>query len=180
MCWRHISTPPDQQGRSAYAVVMIDLNDFKIINDTHGHAAGDAVLVTIGRHLEHLIRAADLVARYAGDEYVVVLAGPISDDDAHRISKKPAMAAVEPVLHRGTCLDVGAAIGVAVGRSGESAAALIAQADAATYAAKRDGQRAPHGLLAKVDRSSSPTDAGRRRRWVSASSTPDPLGRGRS
>ncbi len=142
-----LNSTPDPAGRSACAVVMLDLNDFKLVNDTYGHPAGDAVLVAIGQHLARLSRASDLVARYGGDEYVVVLAGPISDDDAQRVAATLATAVTAPVQHAGLSLDVAASVGVALGRSGETAATVIARADAAMYEVKRGRSSSPVEFL---------------------------------
>ena len=114
------------------AVVMIDLDHFKRVNDTEGHEAGDKVLLALADHLSHSVRDADTVARYGGEEFLVVLRGAWSGgmEIAQRLcaswrSGRPATTF---------------SAGVAVHRVGQSPHATVAEADAALYAAKRTGR----------------------------------------
>jgi len=130
------------RGRSV-AVLMLDLDGFKAINDAHGHAAGDAALREVARRLRRCVRERDLVARLGGDEFVVVLtdlggrSGAVQDS-LDRIHD----ALADPIAFNGTSLSLGAAVGVALfPRDGGTTADLLAHADRGMYAAKgtRDG-----------------------------------------
>jgi diguanylate cyclase (GGDEF)-like protein/PAS domain S-box-containing protein len=125
----------------AASVLFIDLDRFKAVNDSAGHAAGDAVLVAVARALEEQVRHADTVARLGGDEFAVLL-NCCNRVGAAGVSEK-MRAAVEAlrVPWSGDALTVGACIGVVeVEPALPDAAAVLAAADAACYAAKRDGR----------------------------------------
>jgi diguanylate cyclase (GGDEF)-like protein len=124
-------------------VLMVDLDGFKAVNDTFGHAAGDEALREVARRLKRSVRERDLVARLGGDEFVVVLtdlggrSGAVHDSMA-RISE----ALSEPIAYDGTSVTLGAAMGVATfPADGGNGADLLAHADRGMYAAKgaRDG-----------------------------------------
>jgi diguanylate cyclase (GGDEF)-like protein len=131
------------------AVLFIDLDRFKAVNDTHGHAAGDALLSEVARRLRRAVRESDLVARLGGDEFVVV-AQALQDPaaDALRMARTVRHALCRPVrvpADDGAAVDleVAASFGLAVLAPGAGAAAnapaLLKDADAAMYRAKADG-----------------------------------------
>jgi diguanylate cyclase (GGDEF)-like protein len=122
--------------------VMLDLNGFKEVNDTHGHQAGDEVLVTIARRLRSFIRAPDAVARLGGDEFVVIVRE--ADEPALRhLAARVEQAVSYPMAIDGVDVRVTASCGIAIagsgpiGGSGPDAAELLATADRQMYAAKR-------------------------------------------
>jgi diguanylate cyclase (GGDEF)-like protein/PAS domain S-box-containing protein len=125
------------RGRSV-ALLMLDLDGFKAINDTHGHAAGDEALREVARRLRRCVRERDMVARLGGDEFVVVLTdmGPRSravEDSIDRIQA----ALAEPIKFNGTQLGLGAAVGVATyPADAGDVPDLLAHADRGMYAAK--------------------------------------------
>jgi diguanylate cyclase (GGDEF)-like protein len=123
------------------ALVLLDLDDFKKVNDTHGHPAGDAVLRTIGEVLGSGVRQIDLAARYGGEEFVVLV--PESDlKGATQLAKRLrlAISKARAELPDGRLLKVTASFGVAVKGDLTSAEQLIAAADEALYEAKRAGK----------------------------------------
>jgi two-component system, cell cycle response regulator len=123
------------------ALVLLDLDDFKKVNDTHGHPAGDAVLRTIGEVLGSGARQIDLAARYGGEEFVVLV--PESDlKGATQLAKRLrlAISKARAELPDGRLLKVTASFGVAVKSDLTSAEQLIAAADEALYEAKRAGK----------------------------------------
>jgi diguanylate cyclase (GGDEF)-like protein/PAS domain S-box-containing protein len=129
------------QGRQAAALLMIDLDDFKPVNDSAGHAAGDAVLKAVAQSLLGQVRASDTVARLGGDEFAVLLPG-CEQDRARTIADK-VLAAVSAIAlpWETRMLRVGASIGVAtLSNSHVEASQWVAEADAACYAAKRAGR----------------------------------------
>ncbi len=125
-----------------FAVLFVDLDHFKAINDTHGHAAGDRVLQEITRRLRGSVRASDTVARYAGDEFTVVLRHIVKNDDVQRVAEKILQVVGEPLaLENGTRLQVGVSIGVSFfPDDAADAETLLKHADEAMYAAKRQGR----------------------------------------
>ena len=124
------------------ALLAIDLDWFKEVNDTLGHAAGDEVLRAVGRLIESAVRAGDLVARIGGDEFVAVLLGAGHVQRAGEIADGIIARLAAPLrLEGGTQVQIGASIGVAQARTAEdSPAALMRRADAAMYTSKQSGR----------------------------------------
>ncbi|MFD1839456.1 diguanylate cyclase (GGDEF) domain-containing protein [Paracidovorax cattleyae] len=123
-----------------FTLMLLDLDGFKAVNDTHGHAAGDAVLVALVQRLRALLRDGDLVARLGGDEFAVLLAGAPPRTALADKARAMANAVVSPLGFEGRNLAVGLSVGIARhpgdGRTLES---LLRAADAAMYASKRRG-----------------------------------------
>ena len=124
------------------ALMFLDVDHFKSINDTHGHGGGDQVLVEFARRLARCVRGTDTVARLAGDEFVILLEGLQQPDDASVIAEKIRAELVAPfVLDDGTPVGVTASMGIAlVDDADRFPAAVVAKADAALYRAKRAGR----------------------------------------
>lgn len=123
------------------AVLYIDLDGFKDVNDSHGHAAGDVLLQQVARRLEGCVRAEDTIARFGGDEFGVVLTTLAQEDDAEVVAVKILQALAAPFDLGGTPVHVSASIGAALyPLHGRSADGLVAHADHAMYAAKRAGK----------------------------------------
>jgi diguanylate cyclase (GGDEF)-like protein len=120
------------------AVLLIDLDHFKPINDSLGHAAGDELLVAVAHRISGCLRANDTAARFGGDEFVVLAEGVTTVDDAREVAERVIGALAEPFLIAGVKMSVRASIGVALAPTGAgSADELLNNADAAMYAAKR-------------------------------------------
>jgi diguanylate cyclase (GGDEF)-like protein/PAS domain S-box-containing protein len=115
------------------ALLFVDLNDFKEINDQWGHTVGDAVLAVLGRRIKTLIRAGDSAARLGGDEFAVVLASVAEPDIAARIAERLVASVAEPIEIEGRHLRVHASVGIALGFDPH---AMLKEADAAMYRAK--------------------------------------------
>ncbi len=129
-----------------FAVLFVDLDHFKAVNDTYGHAAGDEVLRLVARRLGASIRASDTVARYAGDEFTVVLRHIIKNDDVSRVAEKIVQSMAPSLyLEDGTELQLTASIGVSFFPDDASdVQALIKHADEAMYVAKHLGRNNFH------------------------------------
>ena len=125
---------------SRFALLFLDLDRFKAINDTLGHGAGDAVLREVALRLQKCMRGADFIARPGGDEFVILLSRIASITDVEFLSRRVIEALSEPIrLHERTVY-VGASVGAAVFPDhGRDAEALTAHADAAMYRAKAAG-----------------------------------------
>lgn len=119
------------------ALLFLDLNMFKPINDQLGHAAGDMVLRTVAKRIRECLRAEDLVGRMGGDEIIVVLRG--IGDGAMAQAKADALAAVieQPIPWANTTIHISSSIGVAMALETDDADSLIARADIAMYEAKQ-------------------------------------------
>lgn len=120
------------------ALLLLDLDRFKPINDQHGHDAGDAVLRTLAQRLRAQVRAGDLAARLGGDEFVVLLPGPLPEERLQALVQDLERALQQPVAFQGLMLAVGVSIGVARSpRDGTTLPELIRHADAAMYRVKQ-------------------------------------------
>lgn len=133
------------------AVLFIDLDDFKQINDTLGHDAGDGVLVTVAERLRSAVRSADSVCRFGGDEFGVLCAGIRGDHEAAEVAARTLAALDAPIDLGGREVSVSVSVGVAVAEPGTGdGPALVRTADQAMYQAKRMGKHrsvvAPTGL----------------------------------
>jgi diguanylate cyclase (GGDEF)-like protein len=128
----------DRQG--VVALLFVDLDRFKSVNDTLGHAAGDSLLVTTANRLTSQLRESDVAARFGGDEFVVMLTVS-SATDVPRIAERILHALAEPMVIAGRRLRVGASIGIAVNTPAVADPAdLIRRADIAMYQVKRNGR----------------------------------------
>jgi diguanylate cyclase (GGDEF)-like protein/PAS domain S-box-containing protein len=126
-----------ERAGTAAAVLFVDLDNFKRVNDLYGHAAGDALLVALARRMTAAVRPADTVARLGGDEFVVV-GEDVDDRTAIALGWRVAAAVQEPVEPDGTQLS--ASVGIALGTSASTDPdVLIGHADAAAYRAKARG-----------------------------------------
>lgn len=139
-----------QRQGSAVALLNVDLDDFKPVNDEHGHAIGDLVLQQVAQRLLDAVRASDTVARMGGDEFYVLLPGAADAADALRLAGKICATLAEPFDAEGKVLHIGASVGVALYRdqAGDDKT-LMRQADAAMYRAKQAGGHRAwlHGAL---------------------------------
>lgn len=126
------------------ALLLLDLDDFKGINDTHGHPVGDRVLQVVAERLREAVRTDDVVARLGGDEFAVLLPRVESPADALRVADKLLIALGRPVQVEGLELAIGASVGVACcPQDAQDADALLRDADLALYAAKGGGRQQP-------------------------------------
>ena len=129
------------RSRDQHALLFIDLDHFKRINDTIGHAAGDRLLTIIAGRLIKCVRGSDTVARLGGDEFAVLLEDIVAPLDAERVAEKILAVLAEPVLLEGRDWYIGASIGISLtGRDGDDMATLLKNADTAMYRAKEDGR----------------------------------------
>ena len=134
---RHLGGVLRQQDAT---VVLVDIDRFKQINDTHGHAAGDAALRLVAERLRQHLRAADLIARYGGEEFIVVLAGAPAEYAAAVAERLRASLAQEPIRVERITLDITVSIGLARVPAGTTVDQAIGAADAALYRAKAGGR----------------------------------------
>jgi diguanylate cyclase (GGDEF)-like protein len=124
----------------AFAVLMLDLDRFKLINDSFGHRSGDMVLNEVARRLQGLVRSIDTVARVGGDEFVLVVS-PAVRADTEEIGKRANEVLCAPIQLEGVDLRISSSIGIAFyPTDGGSAESVLAHADAAMYCAKERGR----------------------------------------
>lgn len=127
-----------RRDKSYFAVLMMDLNMFKEVNDTLGHGAGDELLIQVAKRLKKISRASDTYARLGGDEFASILYNMRSLDDACRVAEKINTAIQEPFRLYGEIVHVGISIGVALYHGQDAdVKSLLAQADSSMYEAKK-------------------------------------------
>ena len=130
----------DRRRRGQTAVLFVDVDRFKEINDRYGHAAGDQALCTIAERLRQHVRTDDLVARIGGDEFLAVLTELSSLEEAVAVAEKIRQAGCQPFEAHGQELTTSLSIGVTLAAEGESIDAMVARADEAMYRAKLTGR----------------------------------------
>ena len=130
------------EGERQFAVMQIDLDYFKAVNDTLGHAAGDHVLRNVARIMLSETRAEDVVARVGGDEFTVILPEVASEDILRRIGSRIIARLEEPIVFQGQECRISASIGTVwvSGATGQSMEELLSDADVALYASKNAGR----------------------------------------
>jgi two-component system cell cycle response regulator len=123
------------------ALLMLDVDRFKTVNDTYGHAAGDQVLQDVALRMRQHLRAVDVVARFGGEEFVVAMASA-GEQEALQVAERLRESLIEtPVtLEQHSALSITASIGVAISKAGDSLDDLTSAADAALYRAKANGR----------------------------------------
>jgi diguanylate cyclase (GGDEF)-like protein len=132
------------------SVLMLDVDEFKQVNDRRGHLCGDAVLRTIGRHLAHSLRSSDVKCRYGGDEFILILPDTPFEGAEHVASTISRAIAAQRIEHDGPApLTVTVSIGIAMAKLEDAdSQAVIDRADRALYDAKRSGRNRWSGSAA--------------------------------
>jgi diguanylate cyclase (GGDEF)-like protein len=131
---------PTSDLRPGTALLYVDLDDFKPVNDAHGHSTGDLVLVTVADRLRRAVRPSDRITRMGGDEFVVECDGTADDEEAIGIAERIIAAVQRPIQLDGVTIEIGASVGIARTTARRSVEALLEQSDAALYAAKAAGR----------------------------------------
>ena len=126
--------------RTSVAVLFLDLDQFKLVNDSLGHAAGDELLAAVAPRIEQALRPGDTVARFGGDEFAVLAEDIGSERGAIRIAERIAEVLTRPFILREREHFVSASVGIAIGEGQEPPEALIRDADSALYRAKERGR----------------------------------------
>ena len=135
------TAPRKSRDDSPLAVVLLDLDDFKLINDSLGHAAGDAVLVAVAERLRHLFRPGDTTARLGGDEFAIALESLTQEEGAFRAVERAIAVLREPLVVEGKEVFVQASAGIAFADDGAvTTEELLRNADVAMYVAKTEGK----------------------------------------
>ncbi|MBV8470732.1 MAG: EAL domain-containing protein [Burkholderiaceae bacterium] len=123
------------------AVMLLDIDRFKMVNDSLTHSVGDALLIEISNRLLHLFRGLDTVARFGGDEFMIVMSDLTGEDDLAKLTERVLQAVAQPIRVEAHDLVVTASLGIAVyPRDADNAQALIKNADIAMYRAKDAGR----------------------------------------
>lgn len=129
-----------ERDRTSYAVIFLDLDDFKIVNDTLGHIAGDQLLRTVADRLGAIARSDDMVARMGGDEFTILIEDLADIESAEAFADRVIRRLQEPVTINGHEVVVSPCLGIAVGRPDDQTHDLLREADVAMYEAKARGK----------------------------------------
>lgn len=125
---------------TSFAVLFLDLDDFKSVNDTLGHHAGDALIIEVARRLGSCLRPVDTVARLGGDEFALLLGDTTGDHDARSVAGRLLEMLLTPVSIMGSDVRVGASIGIALPDDDQDVDDLLRHADIAMYMSKAGGK----------------------------------------
>ena len=139
----HLERALARQGRrdGMAALLFVDLDDFKRVNDTYGHAVGDQILVQVAQRLVGAVRAEDVVARQSGDEFAILLVEVGDRDETIHTAERLLRELRRPILLGGRSVVVGGSVGIAIAAEQDATLEdLVTQADAAMYAAKAAGK----------------------------------------
>ncbi len=142
----HLNSLVEQNTRTpaAFAVMMVDIDDFKAINDAYGHPTGDRVLLALAQRCQGLIRNDDFIARYGGEEFVIVLSNASltnATKKAQRICESVGDTRYALNDNKDVhILNITVSIGISVYQTGDTAESVIARADRALYLAKKTGK----------------------------------------
>jgi diguanylate cyclase (GGDEF)-like protein/PAS domain S-box-containing protein len=130
-----------RKGKGGFSVLLLDMDNFKEVNDTRGHHVGDELLKAAAQRLRHQVRESDLVARVGGDEFALLTLTGSSLGGAQRVAEKILQAFEEPFCLGDDLISTGVSVGIATFPDhGENADSLMRQADAAMYVAKHSGR----------------------------------------
>jgi len=144
------------RGNVEAAVLFLDLDDFKAVNDTHGHEVGDGLLITVAHRIRSTLRVGDLAARLGGDEFAVLLRDVPNAEAARAAAQRIEDALIPPAVVAGISLDCKASIGLAIATRPSEYDSLMRHADTALYSAKADGkgrwQQYRSGMMSAVRR----------------------------
>jgi diguanylate cyclase (GGDEF)-like protein/PAS domain S-box-containing protein len=141
-----------QRGSTSFAVLQIDLDRFKLINDSLGHAAGDTLLQAVGDRLKSRVRQTDTLARVGGDEFTLLLTDLNKPESAREVAEELLAALQEPFDIQGSEIFVGSSIGIAIyPQDSTDSHTLTKKADAAMYRAKTTGKNRWHGFAPEME-----------------------------
>lgn len=140
-----------QRGKKQLAIAMLDLNKFKQVNDTLGHAAGDTVLIESSKRIKNCIKENDIAARLGGDEFIIAFIGMGNPEDIEQIAQKLSAALAKPYYIEGEKVYCTASIGIAFySNDALNTDVLLRNADKAMYTAKMEGKNRVHSYTAGV------------------------------
>ncbi|MCO4785582.1 MAG: ammonium transporter [Marinomonas atlantica] len=129
-----------EEHHQAVALLFLDLDKFKVINDSLGHKAGDELLCEVSARLNQIVLESDIIARWGGDEFLIMLTEQVSPERSMMLAKQILAGMVEPILLADKPVKVGTSIGIAITEHLYDAEQLIQQADLAMYWAKENGR----------------------------------------
>ena len=136
----HVATALADCGDRTVAVLFVDLDHFKVVNDSLGHAVGDELVVTVAERLRQTLRPTNVIARFGGDEFVVLCPDLADADGASAIARRLLDALAAPIALADDEVFVTASIGIAIARDGDTPETLLRDADVAMYRAKNGGR----------------------------------------
>ena len=135
-----LTTTSGECAATDFSLILLDVDEFKLTNDTLGHDAGDAVLLAFADRLNRVVRSEDMVARLGGDEFALLLVGLNGEDGLEAFSRKLFEHLGEPCVHRGKHIQCHASMGASIYRGADSAQDVLKHADLALYEAKTSGR----------------------------------------
>jgi diguanylate cyclase len=139
-------------GEEGLSLMFLDLDRFKEVNDAHGHQAGDELIKQVARRLLTVLRGADTLSRFGGDEFAIIQTGVKSDDDAEALARRILHSLTEPFDIGGSSVNVGVSIGIALApRNAMDRETLMRLADTALYEAKTEGRNRFSFFLQQMD-----------------------------